>query len=388
MRAIFLYILFILSVASLCSCQDKDQQKTSAAKKAVVIEAKSSSGATHLYYEGRIIPLDAIAVIAPVDAEINQVLVRTGDYVKKAQTLASLSSVQLANEFRSSLSQFFQRKNSYQRDLENLQAAKALHKAGAISEEEYQNSRNNTDASYLDYFQAKQALEKIMRLAQYEDLSIENIDLTNTEKINQLLSMDFNNLKIIAPTAGKLLMPPPNENGHTNPISLVTGNHVSAGQVLWQITKPDQLGVAILVHEVDINRIKIGDSVIVTGSGFMGNELPGRVIEIAPEAQPTAANTNNLSLFKVLIRITPAETLAKRIRMGMTAKVDILTQQDRQITLPLKAIKTEDNQQWVEKINPQTKKAEKTKVITGETSLNDVSIVQGIQSGDKVLINE
>src|SRR5438105_280107 len=128
-------ILVILCLLSLCSCgsePEKTQPKTR------VVVAKSTQHSTHLFYEGHLVPLSPVLVVSELNAKVESMWVHYGEFVHKDQVLLSLSSVQLAQEFRTALTQYVQRKNSYELTRENLQSTLDLQKAGVVSQEEYQ----------------------------------------------------------------------------------------------------------------------------------------------------------------------------------------------------------------------------------------------------------
>ncbi len=185
-------------------------------------------------------------------------------------------------------------------------------------------------------------------------------------------------------------MPPMNEA--TNSISnstLSVGSSIKVGQVLALIADAQRLGVLLKVHDADINAIHVGEHVMVTGLAFPEQKMLGTIVAVASQAQSPTESAADASLFAVRVeipRITAEE--AQKIRVGMSAQVDIVIHPGVQLMLPLNAVHTEHDQSWVEKKNPKTQRIEKARVRTGMTTATEVSIVQGLQEGDQVRVYE
>ncbi len=377
--------LIILMILLLSACHGSD--RSSSDQKVVAEVSKNTS---HLYYEGQVVPIDVHPVVSEVDGVVNRMLVEYGETVKEHQLLLTLNSTQLASEFRQAFSNFFQKKTNYQSTEENFKAAKALHEVGAISREEFIAARNNNESSHLEYFQAKQQLEKILLLTDLDKSSVEGMDLKNLDSIRALYAQDFKDLKIYSPEAGVVLMPQSSSSNHSETQqALMKGSVVKLGQVLLQVTDLNRLGVYLEVHESDINQIQIGASALISGPGFPGIELKGQVVEISPQAQGVGAEISKRGLFKVLVLIPEISSVElEHIHVGMTAKVELIIHHVPLIRLPLGAVKVEGGETMVDVQDPKTHEVHSVKVVTGETSADEISILKGLKGGEEVLVHE
>jgi len=101
------------------------------------------------------------------------------------------------------------------------------------------------------------------------------------------------------------------------------GKHIGPQDILVVIEGLDEVVVKVDVDEMDINRIKIGDSAKITGVGFADALLKGEVAAISPKATYVA---EGITTFETTIRIQ--DDLGKA-RLGMSAEVDIAVGGDK-----------------------------------------------------------
>ena len=71
----------------------------------------------------------------------------------------------------------------------------------------------------------------------------------------------------------------------------------------------------------------------------------------------------------------------------MSAKVAITIPGTPQITVPLKAIQHDDNDQAsVKLINPKTHETTTQNIIAGDTQLNSIIVLSGLHEGDQIVV--
>src|SRR3990167_2334344 len=127
------------------------------------------------------------------------------------------------------------------------------------------------------------------------------------------------------------------------------------------------LSAKISISEVDINRIKPGVSVVVTGVAFPGINLTGVVQSISLQAQNANVNYGALGSFEGLIQIPNIPAGAQSLlHVGMTAKVDVQIKSAGQILVPIAAV-TQENGQTIVHVQQADGKIVAVPVVTGET---------------------
>ena len=122
----------------------------------------------------------------------------------------------------------------------------------------------------------------------------------------------------------------------------------SSGTPVMQIADLGRMQVRVQVNEVDVARLRVGQSVRIELDASRGTNLPGRVTAVAP-ASLTAANAAGqggggggsgsgvgIVKFEVKIDILKSDS---RLRPGMSANVDIITTERKNVlVLPLEAV--------------------------------------------------
>mgnify|MGYP002624990643 CR=1 FL=1 len=148
------------------------------------------------------------------------------------------------------------------------------------------------------------------------------------------------------------------------------------------------LATTINVSEININRIKVGAPVKITGDAFPGITLDGKVVTVSSQANPGTGDQASISLFAVQIKV-PSITEKQRqtIKVGMTAKVEIDIKKPPQILLPINAVTQREQKTYVTVIDKDGKHKQ-VEVTTGETTTTDVTILKGLSVGDRVVVND
>lgn len=394
MRHIKKYSLALVCSLLCCvvvtACHHKD--KSHAAVKMQIIVAKLDTPVQRLYYSGTLLPIETVGVEAPVAGNITDVGFTYGDRVTKGQVLLVLHSRQLADSYRKTVNDFLHKKQTYQSQKESFSGTQALYKAGIVSRNEYQNAKDQFENTALDYLQSQFELQKVLFTANVDPKQIEALSIAQTDVVNKILQRRFRRIEITAPSDGIALFPAKDANAGSGSNSsssekIINGADVKEGQLLLQIGNLSGLSAKFDVSEIDIDRIHKGMSVIVTGNAFPGVKLKGEIVAVSSQANQSSGQSG-LSTFSVKVKIPHlAEAVAKKIRVGMTAKFEIDIQGESKLMLPVNAV-TEKNGASVVTILGADGKEKTVPVVTGSTTPTKVVIISGIKAGDKVVVTE
>lgn len=386
-------LIWVISLFALLlsGCDKKTQPGSTAPQESIVI-AQLKNETTHLYYKGTLGPIKTNSVLSPADGTVSQLLFKYGDFVKKDQTLFVINSEKLADDYRDAVTKYLQAKDAYANGKTSFAGTEALHKAGVISNDEYQTSKSQYQTSIMNYYQAKFDLEKILAQANIDPNTIEKLTIVDTNAVNQILQRQFSNIIVRSPGDGVALFPVGNDSSSDGDKSgkLVDGAAVKQGQLLLSIGDLSGFSATVQVSEININKITPGLKAVVTGDAFPGMTLNGIVTSVANQANPDQSGSNSsLSLFNIVVEI-PNITDAQRkvIHVGMTANIEISIQNPSRIILPISAVFQKNGQNFVTIVDPKTKARKDVPVVTGDTTITGVIIISGINAGDQVVVHD
>ncbi|HWI55176.1 MAG TPA: HlyD family efflux transporter periplasmic adaptor subunit [Desulfobacteria bacterium] len=180
----------------------------------------------------------------------------------------------------------------------------------------------------------------------------------------------------------------------------------ASGGTLGKIINTGQMEVSFSVDEVDIAKVKIGQTANVTVDALPDQSFKGKVTEIAEEG----VVTNNVGSFEVTIMIDNPNTLLKS---GMTANVTIVVaKKDDVVLIPIEALQEMGRRKFVLTPVPEgaagtagsgrpqgsarsdgaagsagsEQRRGRKPVSVGLTNESFAEITEGLQEGDKVLL--
>ncbi len=225
------------------------------------------------------------------------------------------------------------------------------------------------------YVTAKQWVDKGQILAELESSDLD--EQINDQRIaiqQKQLSLAQQNKELekrtlYAPISGTVIA-----------VNVTEGEEVTDNQSnLVTISCLDTLQVTIPVDELDILKVKTGQSARITSDAIEGRTFTAKVTEIAGEGTVTSG----VSTFDVLLLLDdPGE-----LKAGMNVNAEILiTSKKDVLLLPLEAITDRGNRKFVK--FPSSGGEEKlTEVQVGLSTATMVEITSGLQEGDTVVYN-
>lgn len=384
-----IFLLGLLLYGFLKVHQENKIKKAQALKTKQIFVAEMKTPVQKLYFTGALFPIQTTGVIAPVTGNITSIGFNYGERVIKDQVLLILHSSQLADNYRKSVNDFLQKKQTYQTDKNNFAGMQALYNAGTLSKNDFTAAKVQLETASLAFLQSEYELQKVLYTANVDPKKIESLSISDTEQVNTLLQRRFRHIAVVAPASGIALFPTEKttSDGKSSSGKLTSGAEVKEGQLLLQLGDLSGFSATFDVSEVDIDRIKKNMEVRVTGNAFPGEELKGYVTSISSQANQSASD-GNLSMFTVKIKIPEVtKELAGKIRVGMSAKFQIDIQSPPSIMLPIKAVFEKNGKSMVNILDEQGKE-KAVPVVTGDTTLMHVVIVSGVKSGDKVVMHD
>ena len=357
---------------------------------------------------GKVFPEKEVKISSDVSGEIVELYVEEGDSVKMGQMLirinpdtyeSAVSRGQAAlNDARAQKAVFeanvqnsIAQKEQIQVQLEN---ARKIHERnqklfddGVISEADYEATRSAYEQLKSNLRSAEASIASARKSVEGAEYRIKSAEASLEE-----LKTSLSRTTIESPIEGvvsKLSV----EEGER-----VVGTMQMTGTEIMRVANLSSMEVQVEVSENDILRVEEGDEVEIEVDAFLDREFRGIVTEIANSASGTGiGNTvvltsDQVTNFVVKIRIDPAsyaDLLEKGARSrfpfrpGMTATVDILTDQAEEVlSIPIQAVTTremdeddDDNEDFIEVV-----------FVTAGDTVGMVEVSTGIQDDDHIEI--
>lgn len=168
--------------------------------------------------------------------------------------------------------------------------------------------------------------------------------------------------------------------GTITDVTILAGDQVSPGKAAFRMDDLSRLVVDVMISEVDINRVSIGQPTQLSFDAILGREYNGTVVEVAR----VGTTTQGLVEFKVTVELTDADDA---VRPGMTAAVNIVINQQQDVLLvPNRAVRVVNEQRVVYiLVNGEMEPVE---VVLGASSELYSEVKEGnLKVGDTIVLN-
>lgn len=264
---------------------------------------------------------------------------------------------------------------------------KRLLDRGIVSRNEYDGlvqqrdtQRNAATGSRLD-------LQTTLERASLDNRRLADLDLQNAKSRLADLQAQAKGSTVRAPAEGIVTRPPAGTLGSQVPPAIEAGVRVTRGQALFSVADTATFIVTGRVDEVDVNRLRLGQAVLIGGDAFPGAPIPGRIVGISAEAEAGQASGRTPS-FEVRAAFPGnAGPDRGRIRIGMSARMQIVIGSNPQaIIVPIDAIRDPMTNPTVQVRDPRGSGSRSRSVTLGPTHAQGVEILSGLATGDLVVL--
>lgn len=382
---------------------------------------------------GKIFPEIEVKISSDVSGEIVDLFVKEGDSVIMGQVLAKinpdtyLSAVERGEaslnsskaQLAISRSQIEANKAQREQIVAQLENAKTIHKRneqlkkdGVISQAELDQSLATLRQLEANLRSSDASIKSAQQNAQSSEFSIKGA----TASLNELKT-SLSRTTIKAPT-----------NGIVSKLSVEKGERVvgtiqMTGTEMMRISNLNAMEVQVDVSENDILKVSVGDAADIEVDAYLGKKFKGTVTQIANSASNIASanaqalNTDQVTNFIVKIRVDESSyrdikspTLKYPLRPGMSASVDIYTDEMKDITaVPIQCVTVREKEGQKDKKkkaaaenDPDAAKepelefdevvflmdADTTKMVKVVTGIQDdeyIMVKSGVKAGDKLI---
>jgi HlyD family secretion protein len=392
----------------------KELIATEKAEKRTVQETVSASG--------KVQPEKEVKLSSEVSGEIVELNVKEGEVVTKGQILCRIKpdilqsgydkAVASLNSQRAALASAQQQLKQSEASLNIMEATfkrtQQLYNRKVISAAEFDKART-------DYESALASVE-----AQRQNVIGSRYGIDQSQAAVKEAGDNLARTTIYAPVDGVISWLGA-EQGER-----VVGTAQMAGTEIMRIANMSSMEVNVDVNESDINRVSLNNEATIEIDAFRGRKFKGIVTEnassssanaLSSSSTTTTSNTDQVTNFTVKVRILPEsyEDLLKPnrpnpspFRPGLSATVDILTEKDTGLAVPIQAVTTREDatakkdstandakkddgfksnvKEYVFVYDPATTKVKQVEVTTGIQDDAYIRILSGLKEGQEVVI--
>lgn len=270
-----------------------------------------------------------------------------------------------------------------------LQQSQMLLSRGIIPAEEHRNLIQQQRNQELQFQAAQQDLAATLERGSELHLRTAELELANAETRLAEIENDLRNAEVRAPVSGVVLLPPERQGGSGRAETIEVGTRVSRGQTMFGIGDLAGFLVRGQVDEIDVNQVRPGQNVTVTGDAFGGEVLTGRVASVAAQASADQGGMGrgmpNFAVSIAITDLTPEQRA--RLAVGMSASLSIIThERDDAVVMPPHAIRDEGGTRVV-RVREGGRIVSRP-VTLGISTPEGVEIRAGLAPGDVVVLRE
>ncbi len=387
-RRAFAIILIVLMVIAALFFSGAHHEKKVAIKKESIFTVSDQPVEESLAYFGTIQPLSVTSVASVAPGNITELHFHYGEQVTEGDLLLVINSEKLQQDYRDALTNYLKAKDAYLQSQSSFEGSKLLYDNGILPREQFNSAKSQVEGNQLALITASNQLEKISNQVPDVKIDAENLTLADISKIKNILSQEYDELKVYANADGVVLFPADNSGGggddNSSAKTLTRGTEVKQGQVLVNIGDLSGVTTTIQVSELDVNRVKPGQNIIFTSPALPGIQLKGLVASVALQAKNQSSGQATFPAIIVVPRMP--EAARKLIRIGMEAKVEIKFLSPAQLQIPINAVKQKNGRNYVTLIDAKTKQRKEVFIQTGPTSADKVVVTNGLKAGDQVVV--
>ena len=403
-RTLFVVFLFIVIIGFLAfriinTLKERQQEE---AQKSQVIEEIVIPVRTALVEKGEVNSFlkvtgvveanETVRVTSEIMGQAKEIKVKDSEKVKKgdvlivlgneqikiqvAQAQATLDSIQASSdkiksgarpqEIKQAESAVLQAKINRDGAEENYLRMEKLFSEKAISEQQYEQAKNQYEIADAQYQSARESYELVIEGASEEDLKSFEAQVRQAKAALDLAKYQLKNTQITAPISGK-----------ATSITVSSGEMISPSMPLLTIIDVNRIFVKVGISEKDISKIKIGQTVVLEIDAFPEEIFKGEVV-----SKGVAVDQISKTL-EVKIEILQPEV---DIPIGVFARGDILVKTNKNaLIIPSSALSRKKDGIYVYVIEEGI--ARQKEVELGIIQDERIEILAGLSIGQEIVVS-
>ena len=365
---------------------------------------------------GTLDPLHIVNVISPISGKVKEIQFHYGAVVKAGQVLLQMDTSEVDVKLREAQTAYdraaekldevekwsdsqevtrvkrslTKAKLSLEAQKKTFENTERLYKRGLVSASEFDAAKQQYTSQMLDLQTAQEELQATIQKGNVVNKNILIREKKNAETRLKELQRQQRMSRITAPVTGVITIPvTKGATGETKKID--TGSPIQEGGVLFSIGDLSGYSIKARVDEVNITKVKQGQTVLITGDAFPGITLRGHIDKISSQASVdqggSSSGAPSFEIFVIVDKI-PQEH-ASKIFVGMSANLEVIVHEKKDaLMVPVFAVQTEDGKRFVMKKTGTGQNAsyQKVEVKTGYSTVDAVEIIKGLSAGDEILV--
>ncbi len=342
-------VLAMIGISGIVGCgkEEKAEMEEFGATPVRLTEVVRGDISTVISLTGDIEPGRQVSIVPDLPGKVARIYVEEGDKVKQGQLLAELDTrtAKLGlQQAEAGLAVAQANLHSASKDWERIQE---LHQKGTISPQQYEKVQLGYQAAKAQLQQAEVAL----------DMGKHQLEVS-------LMKAPFDGV-----VTGKNI----NEGEYINP---AMGGMDPGGSSVVTLMELSKVKIKVNISEKDMKKVRIGQETRITVDAYPGREFCGKVSKLNPTADPMSR------AFKVEIAV-PNEDMA--LKAGTYARVRLCIVVHKDVLLvPEKSVIQRDGMFLLFVADGDV--AGMREVKPGLSSEGVVEIVEGVQEGEKVIV--
>lgn len=316
---------------------------------------------------GRIQAARQQTLSAPFEGVIRDVLVQEGQAVEAGQTLLRLDPAQIDIQLRQAQADLLKTQReahqlrhwanspdvararravqaasaALQATQANLRDTRTLFERGIVARMEVDTLAQQVQTQRQELTSAEDELRTLSARGNGEERHIAEMELANAQARFEAVTRQRERQTLKAPFAGVVVRA--QVEGASKAALAQPGVQVTQGAPLLSVIGLDRIQVLARVEEADLHQLHEQMPVHITGEGFAGQTLAGRITTIAVQGNATDA-PGAAAHYDVVVSVdAPDAKAARPVRLGMSARLAIvLYRNDQGIVVPPEALETDD----------------------------------------------
>lgn len=337
---------------------------------------------------GTVVPKNVDYIMPKINGELSVVNVRSGDSVVKDQILFVIENEELMTDYGNHEIALAEAKAALGAKTFDLETVKLelerttleAETAYEVQNAEYQaykslQARSSLPVARLIFEQSEIKVIQQEKIYKLELTRLKNFKASMNTQINQYESRVRSAENILSRTTSRVdsLRLKAKMNGVIQDVDLKQGQHVDVGTVIGIVSNLDQIYIRLSVSAVQANRIKLGQSAIIT---IRKEDKVGKVVRIDPNVKGTTIDVD----------VELDEDITLPSNMYVSGKIIIEELSDALFVDAPSGI-VEDGVSYIYRLDENGQNIQLTKVETGLLSAGKVLIRGGLSSGDKIVIS-
>ena len=371
------------------------------------MELKPGKVSSKILLMGLLEPWRRVNVKSPINSTVKAIHFEYGREVAEGELLVVLDTARIEDQYRRLRKAYLSARTEYEElaDWENgaevADARRSLNRArmemdeadeklrrtafmlekGIIAAREHEEAKRQQASRQLDLEASEQALERIRAKGSAEAIREAEAELEHAENAMRAAEAKLGMDSVRAPIAGVVLA-----SAQKDGKRLEGGQLATQGQLLVTLGDFSRLALTSYVDEVDVDRVRVGQPVRVSGDAFPGIMVKGVVTHISSQARQDGKGS--IASFRVVVTLDELKASHRaRLRVGMTARLRIeVYRRDDALLVPLSAIEVAEGDAWVTVIDGESGATQRRKIVTGVTTRRSVEVTDGLSAGDRIVL--